>query len=133
MDAKYRRNRKMSEKINAKSINQQSSKQVNQKETNFEVDEGGDVRFLPMSRFNFLKKYFLLISVLICFRARSVKPESIEDSGVSMDSDLSKSMDQLKAPKRKSFSLAKTFLQAEDPPDEDDDIVPTSTDLRKIP
>lgn len=59
MDAKYRRNRKMSEKINSKvTTTLATPKLQNQKDPCIEADEGGDVKFLPMSRFNFLKKYY---------------------------------------------------------------------------
>jgi hypothetical protein len=53
----------------------------------------------------------------------------LDDSGVSMDSDLSRSMDQLNGQSQiKSFSLAKNFLQVEEPPpDEDDDIQAATT------
>lgn len=62
-------------------------------------------------------------------RSRTVKPE-LDDSGVSMDSDLSKSMDQLNGQnQRNSFSLTKHFLKVEDPPDEDDDIQVTATPM----
>jgi Ca2+-binding EF-hand superfamily protein len=75
MDAKYRRNRKMSEKFNAKVTNPPSSRHLNhQKDSKVfashvedqmvspEPPPSADLKFLPMSKFNFLKKYESLSS-----------------------------------------------------------------------